>query len=357
MIMISLKELIKSDKDIKKIDLSEDNDKKFAEKYKNIKLFEGLKDDDICMVVMVLYLIWMQENENERLWNNFKKEIMYKSHFFPKSELLQKVDDISEYASAEICKGTVLYRAREYTDFNFFDNKEVITLYEKLNEFFPSLKLQLEDVRSESAINIVSFALGGDDKKVEELFRVIKKVIDEERPFWGFDEKNCDAPPKEYAKAGRANSMGISFLYVATDKKTAIMEMRPQIGQLFNVCEIELCRDIRIFDFTYSAVELKENEYTKSGDLYVISKEFSRPNYGNVNDYIPTQYLCEYISQKGFDGIRYKSAVSPDGINMIIFDTNGKNKAYKIIESRVYGVTDMDIKFEQMLPFEIDSTD
>ena len=42
---------------------------------------------------------------------------------------------------------------------------------------------------------------------------------------------------------------------------------------------------------------------------------------------------------------------------MIIFDTNGKNKAYKIIESRVYGVTDMDIKFEQMLPFEIDSTD
>ena len=163
--MISLKELIKSDKDIKKIDLSEDNDKKFAEKYKNIKLFEGLKDDDICMVVMVLYLIWMQENENERLWNNFKKEIMYKSHFFPKSELLQKVDDISEYASAEICKGTVLYRAREYTDFNFFDNKEVITLYEKLNEFFPSLKLQLEDVRSESAINIVSFALGEMTKK------------------------------------------------------------------------------------------------------------------------------------------------------------------------------------------------
>lgn len=355
--MITLKELMKSDKDIEKIDLPEENNEKFVEKYKNIKLFEGLKDDDISMAVMVLYLIWMQENENERLWNDFKKEIMYKSHFFPKSELLQKVDDISEYASAEICKGTVLYRAREYTNLNYFDNKEVIAFYEKLNEFFPNLKLQLEDVGSESAMNIVSLAVGGDDAKVEELSQLLKKVIDEEKPFWGFDEKNCDAPPKECAKAGRANSIGISFLYAATDKKTAIMEMRPQIGQCFNVCEIEICKDIRIFDFTYSAGELKEDEYTKSGDLYVISKEFSQPNYGNVNDYIPTQYLCEYISQKGFDGIRYKSAVSPEGINVIIFDTNKDDKAYKIIESRVYGVKDMDIKFEQVLPFEMDSTD
>ena len=320
-------------------------------------MFEGLKNDDISMSVMVLYLIWMQENENERLWNDFKKEIMYKSRFFPKSELLQKIDDISEYASAEICKGTVLYRAREYTDLNYFNNKEVIALYEKLKEFFPNLKIQLEDIGSESAMNIVSLAVMGDDKKLEELSQLIKKVIEEEKPFWGLDEKNCDAPPKEYAKAGRANSNGISFLYAATDKKTAIMEMRPQIGQSFNICEIEICRDIRIFDFTYSVGELKEDEYAKSGDLYVISKEFSQSNYGNGNDYIPTQYLCEYIRQKGFDGIRYKSAVSLEGINVIIFDTNKDDKAYKIIESRVYGVKDMDIKFEQVFPIEMDSTD
>ncbi len=355
--MITLKEMMKSDKDMEKIDLVEENNKELVKKYRNIKLFEGLEDDGICMAVLALYLIWMQENENEKLWNVFKTEIMYKSHFFPKSELLQKVDNISEYASAEICKGTVLYRAREYTNFDYFDNKEVIALYEKLSEFFPNLKLQIEDVGSESAMNIVSLAVGGDEAKVEELCQLIKKVVDEEKPFWGFDEKNCDAPPSECAKAGRANSIGISFLYTATDKKTAIMEMRPQLGQCFSVCEIEICKDIRIFDFTYSMGELKEDEYTKSGDLYAISKEFSQPNYGNVNDYIPTQYLCEYIRQKGFDGIRYKSAVSPDGINVILFDTNKDDKAYKIVESRVYVVKDMDIKFEQILPFEMDSTD
>lgn len=118
---------------------------------------------------------------------------------------------------------------------------------------------------------------------------------------------------------------------------------------------IEVCKNVRIFDFTYTAEELMENEYAKSGDLYSISKEFSRPNYGNVNDYFPTQYLCEYLRQKGFDGIRYKSAVSPEGINVILFDTDKADRAYKIVESRVYSVKDMDIQFEQIIPFEFEN--
>lgn len=355
--MITLKEMKKMDKDVEKIDLSEEDIKAFVKNFRDIELFKNLNDNDVFYSVLILYLMWMQENENERLWKDFKKEIKYNSRFFPKSELLEKVDNISDYASVELCKGTILYRAREYTDSDFFDSKEVIAFYQKLNEFFPYLKLQLEDMRSESAMKIAFLAFAGDTNRIEELHQKVMEIVAEEKPFWGFEEKGCDAPPKEYTKAGRANSIGISFLYAATDKKTAIMEMRPQIGQSFNVCEIEICKDIRIFDFTYSTGELKEDEYAKSGDLYVISKEFSHPNYGNVNDYIPTQYLCEYLRQKGFDGIRYKSAVSPDGINVIIFNTNKVDKPYKIAESRVYSVKDMDIKFEQILPFELDSID
>lgn len=142
------------------------------------------------------------------------------------------------------------------------------------------------------------------------------------------------------------------FLYAASDEKTAIMEMRPQIGQYFNVCKIEICSNILLFDFTYTTNELKEDEYTKSGDLYAISKEFSYPNYGNPQDYIPTQYLCEYLRQKGFDGIRYKSAVSPEGTNLIIFDTDSADKAYKIVESRVFEVENIGINFKQIIPIE-----
>lgn len=295
----------------------------------------------------------MQENENEKLWKDFKEDIKHKSRFFPKSDFLKKVDNVSDFASVELCKGTVLYRAREYTESDYFQNKETIAFYQKLNDFFPNLKLQLEDIGSESAINLILLALAGDTKRIDELYQKVKEIADEEKPFWGFKEGDCDAPPKVYAKAGRANSVGISFLYAATDKKTAIMEMRPQIGQCFNICEIEICKDIRIFDFTYTAEKLKENEYVKSGDLYAISKEFSHPNYGNVDDYFPTQYLCEYLREKGFDGIRYKSAVSPEGINVIVFGTDKDDRAYKIVESRVYSVKSMDIQYEQMIPFEL----
>lgn len=37
---------------------------------------------------------------------------------------------------------------------------------------------------------------------------------------------------------------------------------------------------------------------------------------------------------------------------MIIFDTDSANKAYKIIESRVFEVENIDIKFEQIIPIE-----
>lgn len=351
--MISLEEMMESNKFEEKTTVPEELKTEDTSKQGAVESCNNSDDMDF-MALMILYLIWMQENENEKLWKDFKEEIKYKTRFFPKSELLEKLDNISEYASVNLCKGTVLYRAREYKRSDFLTNKVVVAVYEKLNDFFPNLKLQIEDVKSDAVLNILSIAINGNVNRLEELRRGIIDVLNEEKPFWGFDEKNCDAPPNKYATAGRANSLGISFLYAATDKKTAIMEMRPQIGQHFNVCKIETTKDIRIFDFTYMSSELKEDEYVKSGDLYVISKEFSRPNYGNTDDYVPTQYLCEYLREKGFEGIRYKSAVSPDGINLIIFDTNSEDRAYKIVESSVYAVNNIDIKFGQILPVEFE---
>lgn len=42
---------------------------------------------------------------------------------------------------------------------------------------------------------------------------------------------------------------------------------------------------------------------------------------------------------------------------IIIFDTNESDKAYKIVESRVYSVGDMDIKFDQIFLLELDGID
>ena len=37
-------------------------------------------------------------------------------------------------------------------------------------------------------------------------------------------------------------------------------------------------------------------------------------------DYLPTQYICEYIKFIGFDGVEYGSAMNKGGINIAIFD-------------------------------------
>ena len=89
--MITLKEMAKNKKDIRKIKISEEDKRAFAKKFKNIDIFKNLDDNGIFWAVFTLYLVWIQENENERLWKDFKEEIMYKSRFFPKSNLVKKV--------------------------------------------------------------------------------------------------------------------------------------------------------------------------------------------------------------------------------------------------------------------------
>ena len=140
------------------------------------KVSENLEDNDDYWLLMLLYLIWMQEHENEKLWKKFKEDINHNSRFFPGSELLEKVDNVSVYATAELSMGTVLYRAREYKNDNYLKNKEVVAIYEKLNELFPDMQLQLEDVNSDSVMSMISFFLYGEMSKIQELRHCITET-------------------------------------------------------------------------------------------------------------------------------------------------------------------------------------
>ena len=53
-----------------------------------------------------------------------------------------------------------------------------------------------------------------------------------------------------------------------------------------------------------------------------LGEELTRPVQpsGVAFEYVPTQYLCEYIKKKGFDGVLYRSSVSTDdGVNIALF--------------------------------------
>lgn len=111
-------------------------------------------------------------------------------------------------------------------------------------------------------------------------------------------------------------------------------------------------KDAKIFDFTYSPEKIKEDEYSIVADLHRISEEFSKPNFGDQIEYAPTQFLCEYIKRLGFDGIKFKSAVSATGTNVLLFDVNAKTRVYDITGSKVYTVNTLDIDISQVMPME-----
>ena len=50
-------------------------------------------------------------------------------------------------------------------------------------------------------------------------------------------------------------------------------------------------------------------------------------------DYVPSQYLCEFIKKARYDGVLYRSSVS-DGMNLALFDpsaaTGGAVKSYRV---------------------------
>lgn len=290
--------------------------------------------------------------ERSKGWESFAEEVKTKNRFFPESELLKKISDIAEKATCTISKGDILYRARDYTKQDFFKNDMVIALSEIMKDEFSNLEFDATDIFNESAMNIASIYLCGDEEKRRRITEKIDNLLNNKKDFYGFDKSNSDAPPNAYAKEGRANPKGISYLYTAKDIKTAILEMRPQMQKMYNIATIEIIRDAKIFDFTYSPEKIKEDEYSIVADLQRISEEFSKPNFGEQIEYAPTQFLCEYIKRLGFDGIKFKSAVSATGTNVLLFDVDAKTRVYDITGSKVYTVNTLDIDISQVMPME-----
>lgn len=139
------------------------------------------------------------------------------------------------------------------------------------------------------------------------------------------------APPKRLASHGRANPPGIPYLYLGSKPDTAVAEVRPHTGEVACVATFTIAPPLH-------AVDLRNPRNLVSpfllGDAGAIGQlradipflerlgdELTRPvlPQGAAIDYIPSQYLCEFIKKSGFDGVVYRSAVS-DGINFALFN-------------------------------------
>lgn len=135
-------------------------------------------------------------------------------------------------------------------------------------------------------------------------------------------------PLEGFASEGRVNPKGIPCLYVASDRETAMSEVRPSVGTYVSVGQFMTKRKLRVVDCSVghdSGVNLFFHEPTEEEkDKAIwndIDKGFSEPlTVSDTSaDYAPTQILSELFKSLGCDGVVYKSKLG-SGYNIAIFD-------------------------------------
>lgn len=145
-----------------------------------------------------------------------------------------------------------------------------------------------------------------------------------------FPIEEMGAPPKRRSSHGRANPAGIPYLYLGSLPDTAAAEIRPHTGEVacvadFTIPEIKAVdlRNPRKLVSPFILTDASEIGQLRADLPFLerLGEELTRPVQptGAAIDYIPSQYLCEFIKKCGFDGVVYRSSVS-DGINLALFN-------------------------------------
>lgn len=145
------------------------------------------------------------------------------------------------------------------------------------------------------------------------------------------DKMGC--PPKEFATAGRANPIGIPYLYLSDTAKTTYFEVRAVYLDRLSVGTFRIEKDLKLIDFVYDINLYLSYTYNEDSDslkepiikkkvIDAISEDLSKPlrRYDSELEYVPTQLVCEYCKLRGADGITFKSSLYKGGRNYVLFD-------------------------------------
>lgn len=212
-----------------------------------------------------------------------------------------------------------------YDDFGVVDNLESTWAafsveIQTTNRYFPSRQVDTSVLDAVVRSHATTFDSGLD------LYR--GRVVDEARAL---PPAEMGSPPSHKARPGRANSLGIRHLYVALEEATAIRECRAVQHNYVSLGRFRtLPQRLEFLDL----VELRpENPFLINGNhlverlsygryMALLGRELSKPTRTSDNqlEYIPTQYLCDFVKSMGLAGVRYRSSLASGGNNLVVFD-------------------------------------
>ena len=149
----------------------------------------------------------------------------------------------------------------------------------------------------------------------------------------GMKKLNCiemGCPETGKATAGRANPLGIPYLYLCKDEKTTYYEVRSVYLDKLSVGTFRIQHNLKIVDFnsksslflSFDGTSPLSDTVVKKKILDAISHDLSKPmrRYDSELEYIPTQLICEYCKRNKADGICFGSSLHGGGVNYVLFN-------------------------------------
>lgn len=187
------------------------------------------------------------------------------------------------------------------------------------NRYFPEAELDGDLLRQ---------AILGSVESIDEgrpLYRA-RVLVGAESPGAG----DMGAPPAGKASPGRANPVGIPYLYLSYEERTCIHETRVANHTQVAIGTFRTKRDLKVLNLAdieapdFFSVEDPIASISFHRYLQALANELKKPVRASDQpiDYIPTQYLCEMAKSLGLDGVLYSSSLDPDGRNVVLFDVN-----------------------------------
>lgn len=171
----------------------------------------------------------------------------------------------------------------------------------------------------------------------------------------GLTKRKMGPPPAKDTTAGRVNSSGISCLYLAKDIITTLHEIHVRDLDYVSIATFTAKKDLNVVDLSnldkISPFSMESFDYEwfaiNMSILKKISNEIAKPlrRQDSILDYLPSQYISDFVKSLGFDGLCYRSTLNKDGVNYTIFD----HKKCKCNDVNLYHIKSLDYETEPEL--------
>ena len=228
----------------------------------------------------------------ERYIQEIKNNLINTNRFFVDEKFNSKLMECIKGKEKTIYRGTVLYRARNYT----------------------------EDDRFEKYRNYRNSRFAGYNNKGS---------------FVNLENKWCPE--------GRMNPAGIPYLYTSYGVETCLAEVKPYADTLVSVAKIKVEEDLKIVDFS-KEFGMSEREWDADFSMF-IDGELSTGTR-DQGGYLFSQYVAEFCKQNKYDAIAYRSSFGTNcaGKNVTIFS----HQKCKAISSKLYHVKEVRVVATQL---------